>query len=322
MRILITGISGFAARHFLHYLNEKEPGSVVAGIYNEHFPEFEKDAFPGLDISLHKADLSDKKRTAELISDFKPAFILHLAGRSSVANSWKEPAASITDNTAFFLNIVETVRELQLPCRILSVGSTEEYGNANAGLPLKESDCPEPASPYGVARVLQQKLVAIYANSYNIDIVHTRSFNHIGPYQKADYVISSFARQVAMQSAEGKQDIELITGDVNVIRDFTDVRDVVRAYYLLLYKGKKGETYNVCSGQGYVLKDIIALMAEKTGRNVTYRMDETRFRPAENKTILGSYEKLNSATGWEPEIPIAKSIADIINYWEPDQRNL
>ncbi len=318
MKILITGIAGFAARHFLHYLNEQEPGSEVAGIYNETTPPFTAEELPNLQITLHKLNLLHKEKFAEIIEQFNPAYILHLAGRSSVANSWKFPAESITDNTNFFLNIVETVKKLQLKCRILSVGSTEEYGNANAGLPLKETDCPEPASPYGVARVLQQKLVKIYADSFGIDIVHTRSFNHIGPHQKSDYVIASFAKQIVQQAKDGKHPIQLITGDVDVMRDFSDVRDVVRAYYLLLKNGEKGETYNVCSGKSYVLKDIIGLLSTLVGEHVLHSVDEKNFRPSENKVIVGSYDKLKKATGWVPEYSIEDSLRDIIKYWESE----
>jgi GDP-4-dehydro-6-deoxy-D-mannose reductase len=315
MKILITGVSGFAARHFLNYLNVLEPGSEVVGIYNENYPDLDVENLQQLKINFYKIDLLDKSKVAKCLLDFKPTYILHLAGRSSVANSWKDPAASITDNTNFFLNIIESVRNQEIKCRILSVGSTEEYGNANEGLPLKETDCPDPASPYGVARVLQQKLVKIYANSYGVDIVHTRSFNHIGPYQKPEYVIASFAKQIVQQAKDKREKIELITGDVNVIRDFSDVRDVVRAYYLLLYKGIKGETYNVCSGNGYVLKNIINLLAEKINKPVYHSTDEKNFRPSENKVIVGSYEKLMHATGWQPSISIEQSLDDIIKYW-------
>ena len=316
MKILITGIAGFAAKHLLHYLNNEEPGSEVMGIYNETYPEFENEKFENLNIFLSKINLLDKDKIASIIEEFNPAYILHLAGRSSVANSWKFPADSVSDNTSFYLNIVETVRTLELNCRILSVGSTEEYGNANTGLPLKETDCPDPSSPYGVARVLQQKLVKIYAESYGVDIVHTRSFNHIGPYQKSDYVIASFAKQIVQQAKEGSSRIELLTGDVNVTRDFSDVRDVVRAYYLLLYKGVKGQTYNVCSGKGYLIKDIIDLFSTIIGKHVFHTTDEKNFRPSENKVIIGSYEKLMNATGWEPQYSIEESLKNIIKYWE------
>ena len=316
MKILITGIAGFAAKHFLHYLNEQEPGSEVLGIYNETLPAFDDEKLDGLHLSFSKINLLDKNKIAEVIEEFNPSYILHLAGRSSVANSWKAPADSVMDNTSFFLNIVETVRILKLNCRILSVGSTEEYGNANAGLPLKETDCPDPASPYGVARVLQQKLVKIYAESYGVDIVHTRSFNHIGPHQKPDYVISSFAKQIVQQAKKGVSKIELVTGDVNVIRDFSDVRDVVRAYYLLLYKGAKGETYNVCSGKGYLIKDMIDLFSTIIGEHIFHSTDEKNFRPSENKVIIGSYEKLMNATDWKPQYSIQESLRDIIKYWE------
>ncbi len=316
MKILITGIAGFAAKHFLHYLNEKEPDSEVMGIYNETAPSFNEEKLDGLHTLFCKVNLLESDKVAAVIAKFNPAFILHLAGRSSVANSWKAPADSVMDNTSFFLNIVETVRTLKLKCRILSVGSTEEYGNANAGLPLKETDCPDPASPYGVARVLQQKLVKIYSESYGVDIVHTRSFNHIGPHQKPDYVISSFAKQIVQQAKKGVSKIELVTGDVNVIRDFSDVRDVVRAYYLLLYKGVSGETYNVCSGKGYLIKDMIDLFSTIIGEHVLHTTDEKNFRPSEHKVIIGSYKKLLEATGWKPEYDIQQSLRDIIKYWE------
>lgn len=315
MKILVTGIAGFAAGHFLDFLNQAEPGSEVAGIYHQKLPAFDAAQLSGLKITLFKANLSDKETFEAIYDQFKPEYILHLAGRSSVADSWKHPATSVTDNTNFFLNIIETVRDRGLPCRILSVGSTEEYGNANAGLPLKETDCPEPASPYGVARVLQQKLVAIYANSYKIDILHTRSFNHIGPFQKPEYVISSFAKQLVEQDIAGNEQLTLKTGDVNVVRDFSDVRDVVRAYYLLLYKGKKGETYNVCSGEGHVLSEVITQLAEIVGKPVTQTFDEKNFRPAENKTIMGSYEKLKNETGWIPQYSLRQSLTDIVKYW-------
>ncbi|MFC4261697.1 GDP-mannose 4,6-dehydratase [Ferruginibacter yonginensis] len=316
MRILITGVAGFAARHFLHFLNEQPHHSEVAGIYNETLPSFDITALPNINISLHQIDLLDKEALTTLFNTFNPTHVLHLAGRSSVANSWKAPAVSITDNTNFFLNIVEIVRLNKLNCRILSVGSTEEYGNANAGLPLKETDCPEPASPYGVARVLQQKLVSIYANSYGVDIMHTRSFNHIGAYQKADYVIASFAKQVVQQSKSNTDTISLVTGDVNVMRDFSDVRDVVRAYYLLLQKGEKGETYNVCSGKGFWLKDIITMLAETIGKPIHHTTDPNNFRPSENKVIVGSYDKLYQQTGWQPQYNMEAILKNIIDYWE------
>ncbi len=137
-----------------------------------------------------------------------------------------------------------------------------------------------------------------------------------GLIKKPDYVIASFAKQIVQQAKENKECIELKTGDVNVIRDFSDVRDVVKAYYILLLRGKKGQTYNVCSGQGYVLKDIIALFAEILGKPVHHSPDEKNFRPSENKIIIGSYEKLMNETGWKPEISIKESLAAILQYWQ------
>lgn len=316
MKILITGISGFVARHFIELLSGTGKTFIVSGIYFENEPAFRPNEYPGITCNFHKFNLLDIQKLESLLLDFQPDCILHLAGKSNVAESWRQPAVSITENTGIFLNIVERVRLLKLNCRILSIGSTEEYGNVNEGVPLKETDCPMPASPYGAGRVLQQKLVEIYSKDYGLDILHTRSFNHIGPYQKENYVISSFARQIAMQIKEGKTIIELSVGDVEVMRDFTDVRDVVKAYYGLMLHGKSGETYNVCSNNGIILKDVIRKYGEITGLTINYKTDAHNFRPAENKRIAGSYDKIKNAIGWEPVIPIEKSLADLLDYWK------
>lgn len=317
MRIVITGISGFAARHFIELLSATAEHHTVAGIYCNNKPAFGEADYPNVTCSFHQLDLLNAEKVTQLLLQFQPDYILHLAAKSSVADSWLYPSASITDNTGIFLSLVEALRINRLKCRLLSVGSSEEYGIANAANgALTENLCPDPASPYGAARVMQQRLVEIYSKNYGLDILHTRSFNHIGPYQNENFVISSFAKQIAAQLKKGVTVIELSVGDVEVIRDFTDVRDVVKAYYQLMTKGKKGETYNVCSNKGFVLKHIIEMFAQITGTTIIYKINEKNFRPSENKKITGSSDKIKKEIGWQPVIPMEKSLKDLLHYWK------
>lgn len=317
MRILITGISGFAARHFIELLSGLEERSDVAGIYHSNQPVFREDQYPNVKCSFHKINLVDQLPVEKLILDFKPDYILHLAAKSSVADSWQNPTECILENTHMFLNIIETMRNHKLGCRLLSVGSSEEYGAVIVNEPLIAEDvCTNPVSPYGAARAMQQKLVDIYSKNYGIDILHARAFNHLGKYQKGNFVISSFARQIAAQMERGAASISLSVGDVSVIRDFTHVKDVVRAYYMLLLKGAPGETYNVCTGQGFVLKDIIAMFAAIIGKPINYEQEAKNLRPNENKKLIGSNKKIRDEIGWKPALPIEESLKDLLAYWK------
>ncbi len=316
MRILITGISGFAARHFVDFLSGMEDSSEVAGIYHLNSPAFVKNYYKNVQCSFHKINLVDYSPVEELILQFKPDYILHLAAKSSVADSWVNPTECILENTQMFLNLIEVMRKNNLPCRLLSVGSSEEYGNVITRENLITEDlCTNAVSPYGAARSMQQKLVDIYSKNYSIDILHARAFNHLGAFQKGSFVISSFAKQIASQIKSGAVELNLSVGDVTVIRDFTHVRDVVRAYYMLLLQGRNGETYNVCSGKGYMLKDLIILFGQITGKTISYHQDVKNLRPNENKKLIGSYEKIKSAIGWQPLLPIEESLKDLLNYW-------
>ncbi len=316
MKIIITGFGGFVSRHFLDLLNIAEPGSVVLGI-DKHAPDIAPQDYPGLDITFKHVDLLDKKMVEETLLAFQPEYILHLASVSSVAQSWQTPLDSFVNNTNIFLNVAEQVRVNKIACRILSVGSSEEYGEVEESrLPLTEEHTLKPVSPYAVARVSQEMLSKIYAEGFGQDIVITRSFNHIGPGQKDSFVISSFAKQLVQLSKTKGTNNTLVTGNLAVIRDFLDVRDVVKAYYLLLKKGTSGEVYNICSGNGISLKDIISKMSGLLNIHIEVKADPSLMRPNENKKITGSYQKIKTALGWQPEISLEKSLTDIIEYWK------
>ena len=299
----------------MEYLNEVEPNATVLGIARTQ-PSFDVAKF-NLNIKFECVDLLDKAAVETIILDFKPTHILHLAAISSVAQSWQMPATTFLNNTNIFLNIIEPIRLLKLTCRVLSVGSGEEYGNvAEEALPVTETYPYNPNNPYSVARVSQTMLSKIYVNGYDIDIMMTHSFNHIGPRQKDRFVIASFAKQLVQLAKSESLPRKIVTGSLNITRDFLDVRDVVKAYYLLLKNGTKGEVYNVCSGNGVVLKDIVKMMCDILDINVTIEVDNSLIRPNENRKIVGSYKKINEHIGWKPTINIEASLKDIINYWK------
>lgn len=315
-KYLITGFSGFVGRHFVECLENKGKSCLIKSL-DIHDPNFRFDQYKNVKISFEKINLLSKDHVEYVINEFQPNYILHLASFSSVAFSWKEPVQSFQNNTNIFLNLIDAVRKLNIDTRILSIGSSEEYGNVNdADLPLTEDQKLNPVSPYAVARVSQEYLSRIFINGYGMDIIMTRSFNHIGPMQRSIFFVSSIAKQLVELKKAGKKRGKIVTGDVSIVRDFTDVRDIVDAYELLLKEGKKGHIYNVCSGIGLSLKDLIDMMAEELNIEVDIIVDNRLIRPADNKKIIGSNEKIKRELGWRNTIPLKQSLKDILLYWE------
>lgn len=313
-RCIVTGVSGFVGKNYLGYLNENAFKSEILGI-DVKTPEIKNEDYEHLKINFEKADLKDKDRLCKLIYNFRPDFIIHLASYSSVSGSWKNPNTSFLNNVNIFLNLIESVRMIGNKCRILSVGSSEEYGFVKIeDLPLKEINQLNPSSPFGVARVTQELLSRIYTDVYGLDIVITRSFNHIGPGQNENFAVASFAKQLV--DARKNQLNEFVSaGDVTIVRDFIDVRDVVRAYHKLLLNGKKGEVYNVCSGYGVSLKNIIQMICEILEISIPIRNDLKLKRPKDNPVIIGSNEKIKKETDWTTEFSLERSLQDVVKYY-------
>ncbi len=312
---LITGASGFVSAHFLNYLETNAVQANVMGLdLNE--PEFSTDGFRNVKFEFQRVDLLNVSQVNEVLEKFRPDYVLHLASYSSVAFSWQNPIVSFTNNTNIFLNILEQLRLKEIRCRIVSVGSSEEYGNfAASDLPLKESHHLNPLSPYAVARVAQELLSNVYNRGYKTDIVLTRSFNHIGPGQRPVFVVASFAKKLNDIKKGRIHSAEFSTGDLSIVRDFVDVRDVVRAYYLLLKKGESGEVYNICSGKGISLAELLRRMAEIAGVEINPVLNPFLTRPDDNRIIIGSNEKIKRAVNWTNEIDIETSFRDIIAYF-------
>ncbi len=313
-KILITGVSGFVASYFIDYLYDNKIDCEVLGL-DLNIPKIDLGKY-GDRIKVHfrVVDLMDRAGLTNIIRSFKPEYVLHLAAFSSVAYSWKHPSESFTNNSNIFLNLIEAIHEIDPSCRVLSVGSSEVYGNVvSSELPLKESQRVNPVSPYAVARVSQELMSKVYVKAYDMNVILTRSFNHIGPHQDDRFVIPSFIKRILEIKKAGFEKGEIETGDISIIRDFVDVRDVVRAYYLLLMKGTPGEIYNICSGKARVLSDLIQIIAKEVGVRITTKVNPEYIRPDDNKEIVGSAYKIESQIGWKPEREIEDTIRDMIN---------
>lgn len=312
-RFLITGFSGFVGRHFLQYLFEKKEPVDVFGI-DIRKPAFDTSVYASLiNIQFKEVNLLDGQALKAVLEEFKPQYILHLASFSSVAFSWQHPEESFVNNTNIFLNLTSALKELELPCRVLSIGSSEEYGNVSAKqLPLREDMPLQPVSPYAVARVSQEMLSKVFVDSFHLDIILTRSFNHIGPWQDERFVVPSFIRRILNIKESGASEGTIETGDTTIIRDFVDVRDVVNAYYMLLMNGTPGEIYNICSGTQIALSDIIDQIADIVGVRVATRVNPEFVRPNDNRIVVGSHDKLTKELGWQPEIPWEQTLRDMV----------
>ena len=318
-KIMITGFSGFVSYYFLQYLNEvvsQEESFEILGVDLKLPDDYESNYnFKNIHIRFLSMNLMDFSALEIAITSFAPNYILHLASLSSVGASWKDPIGCFMNNTNIFLNLVEAVRKSGIKCRILSIGSSEEYGNVDKkNIPLLETSLLQPISPYAIARVSQEMLSKCYVDSMGLDIVLTRSFNHIGPRQREVFVVPSFIKQVIDGKENGLKKIELSTGNLEIVRDFLDVRDVVRAYYLLLVKGKRGELYNVCSGNGYTLRQVLELIAEIEEVELETIIDKRKIRPNDNMIIIGNNTKLVSETGWNPMYNIRQTLQDMLDY--------
>lgn len=316
-KIIVTGFSGFVARHYLDYLYEHEAGAEVLGLDIAE-PKFALDVYNDrLHVTFRTLNLMDEEAVRNTIQDFQPTEILHLAAFSSVGYSWQHPADCFANNTKVFLSVVEAVRVLGVKTRILSVGSSEIYGDVSVEeLPLREERLVRPLNPYAIARQSQEQMAHLYAKHFGVEVILTRSFNHIGPRQDTRFVAPSFVERILKVKESGATSGTIETGDTTVVRDFLDVRDVVRAYDMLLKSGHPGEVYNICSGQGMTLDELIALIADVVGVSIDNEVNPEYVRPDDNREIVGSNDKIMEHVGWQPQIPLRQTIEDMVEYMQ------
>ncbi len=312
-KVLITGVTGFAGSHLADLLLERG-GYEVFGLKRWRSRMDTVGHLEGR-ITLVDGDITDAKRMRDVIGGIRPEFIFHLAAQSFVPASWESPDATLTNNIRGQLNIFEAVLQHELECRIQIAGSSEEYGLVMAEeMPVVEDNPLRPLSPYAVSKVAQDMLAWQYFRSYGLDVVRTRGFNHTGPRRGEVFVVSDFARQIALIEA-GRREPVIRTGNLDARRDFTDVRDMVRGYLLALEKGEAGDVYNICFGKDIRIGDMLERLLTLSAAKISLEQDPARMRPSDVPVLLGSAAKFRSVTGWEPEIPFDRTLADTLDYW-------
>jgi GDP-4-dehydro-6-deoxy-D-mannose reductase len=313
MRVLITGITGFAGSHLADHCLERG-GIEVHGLIRWRSRTENIEHLDGK-ISLHECDLRDAGSTRDVVEQVRPQYIFHLAAQSFVPTSWHAPSESLTTNVLGQLHIFEAVRKLGHECRIQLACSSEEYGMVYENeVPITEENPLRPLSPYGVSKVGQDLLGYQYFMSYHTDIVRTRGFNHTGPRRGPVFVCSDFAKQI-VDIENGVREPVMYVGNLEAMRDFTDVRDMVKAYWLALEKGKPGEVYNICREKSWKIQEILDMLLGLSGAKVEVRQDEKRMRPSDVPILKGDCSKFKRDTGWKPEIPFEKTLEDILDYW-------
>jgi GDP-4-dehydro-6-deoxy-D-mannose reductase len=308
MRTLITGASGFAGRYLAQTCHHA--GETVLGVSRSG--EVPRGCGEGRVL-----DLTDADAVRRTLAEFRPEVVYHLAALSSVGRSWDEPARTLQDNVASAVNLLEAVRLDAPRARVVWVSSCEVYG-APERLPIGEDAQLTPANPYAVSKAAGDMLAGLYADAHALDVIRARPFSHAGPGQRSIFLLSSVARQAAEARRRGEARVQILTGNPDTRRDFTDVRDIVRGYRLLAERGEPG-IYNVSSGQSVSAADHVALAADIVAPIVVeHVVDPARQRAHEVMDLRGSHERISATTGWEPEIPLRQTMADTIAWWEQE----
>ena len=314
MRVLVTGITGFAGSHLADYILTNHPQVKVFGTIRwrsrrENIHHLEDK------IELLEADLKDIVSLKKCLAEVKPDRIFHLAAQSFVPTSWKCPAETFAINALGQINLFEAVLSLNLSPKIHVAGSSEEYGFVHPHeLPMKETNPLRPLSPYAVSKVAQDLLAWQYFKSYGLRTVRTRGFNHTGPRRGEVFICSNFAYQIA-EIEKGKRKPIIKVGNLEAKRDFSDVRDIVRAYWLCLEKGKEGEVYNIGQGKAYSMKEVLDMLLSLSKVEVKVEVDPERLRPSDVPILISDSTKFRRLTGWKPEIPFEQSLQDLLDYW-------
>lgn len=310
MHILITGATGFVGTYLREHVRAQAAWRLTGTTYPDlpPTPADPREEFVYL-------DLRQTEDVRALLAERRPDAIIHLAAQSHVPTAYRDPWDTLENNIRGQLNLLEACVALGLKPRFLVIGSGEEYGrDAPGAMPLREEHPLRPENPYSVSKVAQDVLGYQYFISYDIPVVRLRPFNHVGPRQSPRFVLPAFAQQVARIEA-GLQEPVLRVGNLSPARDFTDVRDVVRAYLLALQQGRPGEVYNVCSGTAHSIQSIVNRLLELARLPISVEVDPERYRPADVPVVFGSAEKLQRETGWEPQIPFEQTVQDVLEEW-------
>lgn len=303
-RVLITGGTGFVGPYLIHLLGPRAAKIAVLSSGRCHTNQ--------PDVEYFAVDIRDTEAVQVTVRDLRPDHIYHLAGISTVDASWENPRLTYEVNVIGAHNLFEAAMELPTPARILNVSTSQLYAPSDE--PLHEDSPVRPNNPYAASKAMAELLVAEFRGRPVGGVITARPFNHTGPGQTTQFVLSSIAKQFA-EIERGVRPAQLTLGNVDVERDFTDVRDVVRAYWMLLAKGRLDEVYNVCSGSLVCLRDIVDLFQESAKISVSISSDAKLMRSSDMPRVCGACDKLRRETGWHPEIPLRRTVEDLLEYW-------
>jgi GDP-4-dehydro-6-deoxy-D-mannose reductase len=311
-KVLITGINGFVGPYLA--LELQKSGHSIFGLSRSGKSELKND------VVIVAGDLLQKDGLFKLLTDVKPDVIFHLAAQSKPGYSFKEPEETFDSNVKGTLNLLESVRGLQnqnegYKVRIMMAGTSEEYGLVKkVDLPLYETSPFNPINPYAISKLACYYLSMMYVRSYGFDIVYMVPFSHTGPGQKLGFIVPDVCKQI-VEIERGTKDAILSTGDLSVYRDYTDVRDMVRGYVSLMEKGERGERYNLCTGKGIQIEQVVEILLSYSTKKIEHRIDASRIRPSEMPVLFGSSEKIFELTGWKAEIPLEQTLTDCLEWW-------
>lgn len=305
---LIIGAGGFVGDYLIRCLADNGVGKI-------HATKLSNQEYGNKDAVIHDLDIMDMENIVSVLYETRPTHIFHLAAQSSVGLAWKKPGLTIDINIKGSVNVLDAVRELYYNPRILMIGSGEEYGHIRPEeVPIQEENHIRPGNIYAATKACQNMIGGIYAKAYDMDLLQVRAFNHIGPGQASLFVVSDFCKQTA-EIEKGLREPVIKVGNLMARRDFTDVRDVVRAYYLLAEKGKSGETYNVGCGKAVYINDILTMILSKSHRDIAVEVDQSKIRPVDVPIIEADITKIRQAVGWTPQIPLEQTIEETLDYW-------
>lgn len=309
---LITGITGFVGSHLAELLLKE--GHEVWGTIRWR-SKTENIEGTREDLKLVEADLLDSHSVEGVIRKARPDYIFHLAAQSFVPTSWHAPAHTMMTNAVGQINLLEAVRQVGINPVIQIAGSSEEYGMIYPEeLPVKETNPLRPLSPYAVSKVAQDMLGYQYFRSYGLKVARTRAFNHTGPRRGEVFVCSAFAKQIAEIENKGREPV-IYVGNLKAQRDFSDVRDIVEAYFLAVKKCQLGEVYNICSEQSRSIRQVLDILLSLSSKEIAVKVDPQKLRPSDVEILLGDCTKFRKTTGWKSRIPFEKTLGDLLNYW-------
>jgi len=319
MEVLITGITGFVGSHLADYILKHHLKVEIHGIKRWRSPLKNISGILNR-IKLHDCDLRDLSSLIHLFEDIKPDIIFHLAAQSFVPTSFTAPVDTLDNNVIGTTNLLEAVRFSKINPVVHVCSSSEVYGQVRQkDLPITE-DCPfRPASPYAVSKVGEDMISYMYYIAYGLKIIRTRMFTHTGPRRGDVFVTSAFAKQIA-KIEKGLQKPEIKVGNLDSVRTFADVRDVVRAYWVLVEKGVPGEVYNIGGTKTMLVGEMLDMLLNiaEMKNKVKVVVDRTLLRPADVTRQIPCMEKFQKATGWKPEIPFEKTLKDLLDYWRKE----